>query len=117
MNAIVSKKYPNLSCDLPNDIFFISTKDLEKMYPDKTRKERENAIAKEKKAVFLYQIGWPLKDKMPHDGRAADYDDWKLNGDIILWFEPLQIGLELSSMGIRVDENSLVKQLKNKKEE
>ena len=117
MNALVSKKYPCLYHDLPKDIFFISTKDLEKMYPDKTRKERENIIAKEKKAVFLYQIGWPLKDKKPHDGRAADYDDWKLNGDIILWFEPLQIGLELSSMGIRVDENSLVKQLKNKKEE
>ena len=117
MNALVSKKYPVLENDLPKDIFFISTKDLEKMYPDKTRKERENLIAKEKKAVFLYQIGWPLKDKMPHDGRAADYDDWKLNGDIILWFEPLQIGLELSSMGIRVDEDSLVKQLKKKHEE
>lgn len=117
MNTIVSKKYPTLSIGLPKDIFFISTKDLEKMYPDKSRKERENLICKEKKAVFLYQIGWPLKDKMPHDGRAADYDDWKLNGDILLWFEPLQIGLELSSMGIRVDENSLVKQLRNKKEE
>ena len=117
MSKLVSAKYPELAVDLPKDIFFISTKDLEKMYPDKTRKERENLIAKEKKAIFLYQIGWPLKDKMPHDGRAADYDDWKLNGDIILWYEPLQMALELSSMGIRVDENSLVKQLKNKHEE
>ena len=117
MNAIVSKKYPVLQNDLPHDIYFISTKELEKMYPDKTRKERENLIAKEKKAVFLYQIGWPLKDKQPHDGRAADYDDWKLNGDIVLWYEPLGIAFELSSMGIRVDEDSLVKQLKNKHEE
>lgn len=117
MNALVNKKYPNLFHDLPQDIYFISTKELEKIYPDKTRKERENLIAKEKKAVFLYQIGWPLKDKMPHDGRAADYDDWKLNGDIVLWYEPLGIAFELSSMGIRVDEDSLVKQIKNKHEE
>ena len=117
MTDIVNKKYPVLENHLPKEIFFISTKDLEKMYPDKTRKERENLIAKEKKAVFLYQIGWPLKDKKPHDGRAADYDDWKLNGDIVLWYEPLQIAFELSSMGIRVSEDSLVKQLKNKHEE
>ena len=117
MSRLVSDKYPSLKVELPKDIFFISTKELEKMYPDKTRKERENLLDKEKKAIFLYQIGWPLKDKMPHDGRAADYDDWKLNGDIILWYEPLQMALELSSMGIRVDEDSLVKQLKNKHEE
>ena len=117
MNALVSKKYPSLYTDLPKDIFFISTKELEKRYPNNTRKERENLIAKEYKAIFIYQIGWPLQDKIPHDGRAADYDDWKLNGDILLWFEPLQIALELSSMGIRVDEDSLVKQIKHKKEE
>lgn len=117
MAKLVSDKYPSLKVELPKDITFISSKELEKMYPNNTRKEREKLIAKEKKAVFLYQIGWPLKDKMPHDGRAADYDDWKLNGDIILWYEPLQIALELSSMGIRVDEESLVKQLKYKHEE
>ena len=117
MSKLVGDKYPSLQVELPKDIFFISTKELEKMYPTKTRKERENLIAKEKKAIFLYQIGWPLKDKMPHDGRAADYDDWKLNGDIILWYEPLEMALELSSMGIRVDEDTLVKQLKNKHEE
>ena len=115
-SAIVNKKYPNLKYDLPKDITFVSTKDLEKEYPTLTRKERENEIAKKYKAVFIYQIGWPLKDGEPHDGRAADYDDWKLNGDIILWFEPLQIGLELSSMGIRVSEESLPKQLKHKNE-
>lgn len=117
MAKLVSAKYPTLNVELPKDIAFVSTKELEKMYPNNTRKEREKLIAKEKKAVFLYQIGWPLKDKMPHDGRAADYDDWKLNGDILLWYEPLQIALELSSMGIRVDEESLVKQLKYKHEE
>ena len=113
---IINKKYPKLTITLPKDITFISTKELEKRYPDLSRKERENAICKEYKAVFIYQIGWPLKDKEPHDGRAADYDDWKLNGDILLWDEVLQIGLELSSMGIRVDEDSLVKQLKQKNE-
>ena len=115
-SVIVNKKYPNLIFDLPKEITFVSTKDLEKEYPTLTRKERENEIAKKYKAVFIYQIGWPLKDGEPHDGRAADYDDWKLNGDIILWFEPLQIGLELSSMGIRVSEESLPKQLKHKNE-
>ena len=112
----VEKKYPNLKTNLPKEITFISTKELEKLYPTLSRKERENAIAKEKKAVFLYGIGWPLSDKKPHDGRAADYDDWKLNGDILLWYEELGIAFEISSMGIRVDENSLPKQLKYKKE-
>lgn len=115
-SLLVNKKYPNLVNELPKDLFFISTKELEQTYPNLSRKERENAICKEYKAVFLYQIGWPLKDGISHDGRAADYDDWKLNGDIILWYEPLQIAFEISSMGIRVDEVSLVKQLKNKKE-
>lgn len=117
VSSLVTKKYPILTFDLPKDIYFISTKDLEKEYPNLSRKERENTVCKEYKAVFIYQIGWPLKDGLPHDGRAADYDDWKLNGDILLWYEPLQIGLELSSMGIRVDEESLVKQVKYKHEE
>ena len=86
------------------------------MYPNMTSKERENAITKDKKAVFLLQIGVPLSNKLPHDGRAADYDDWKLNGDLLLWHEPLNMALEVSSMGIRVDEVSLVKQLKAKNE-
>ena len=112
----VNKKYPQLTYNLPNDITFISTRELEEKYPTLTRKERESAAAKEYGAIFLYKIGWPLKDGKSHDGRAADYDDWKLNGDLILWYDVLNIAVELSSMGIRVDKDSLVKQLKKKNE-
>ena len=112
----VTKKYPSLTYDLPSEIYFITTKELEMMYPNNTPKERENLITKEKKAVFLMQIGLPLSNGLSHDGRAADYDDWRLNGDLLVWHEPLNMALELSSMGIRVDENTLVKQLKAKKE-
>ena len=112
----VEKKYPALKNGLPKEITFVSTTALEKEYPELTRKERENAAAKKYGAVFLYQIGWDLKDGAPHDGRAADYDDWKLNGDILLWNDVLKIAFEISSMGIRVDETSLVKQLKKRKE-
>lgn len=112
----VAKKYPELSNNLPKDITFVSTTELEKEYPDLTRKERENAAAKKYGAVFLYKIGWDLKDGAPHDGRAADYDDWKLNGDILLFNDVINSAIELSSMGIRVDETSLVKQLKKRKE-
>ena len=111
------KQYPALECALSKDVTFITTKELEKLYPNLSRKERENEICKKYGTVFLMQIGNKLKDGQPHDARAADYDDWKLNGDIILWYEPLQIAFELSSMGIRVDSTSLVKQLKAKKEE
>ena len=113
---LLVKRYPELINDLPKDITFVTTKELEKRYPNLSRKERENAIAKEYGAVFLMQIGDKLKDGKPHDGRAADYDDWKLNGDILLWYEPLQIAFELSSMGIRVNKESLLKQLKIKGE-
>lgn len=113
--SIMEKQY-GFSYDLPKKITKISTKQLEKMYPDKSPKERENIIAREYKAVFVYGIGWPLKNKLPHDGRAADYDDWKLNGDIIVYDKALDIALELSSMGIRVNKDSLVKQLKAKGE-
>lgn len=116
ISKAVSKKYPTIKHNLPNDITFISTKQLEKDYPKLTRKERENTVAKKYGAVFIYQIGWPLKDGMAHDGRAADYDDWKLNGDMLLWFDMLGIALEISSMGIRVNKESLVKQLKKKRE-
>ncbi len=114
--ARVEREYPSLRNDLPKDITFISTKELERMYPDKDRKERERLAAKEYGAIFLYQIGWNLSDGKPHDGRAADYDDWKLNGDIILYYDVLDIPFEISSMGIRVDQVSLVKQLKKRKE-
>lgn len=116
LSKAVSSKYPEIKNGLPNEITFVSTKQLEKDYPNLSRKERETAVAKKYGAVFIYQIGWPLSDGMPHDGRAADYDDWKLNGDILLWYDVLSIALEISSMGIRVDEVSLVKQLKKKKE-
>ncbi len=114
--ADIVKKYPALNHGLPKDITFVSTTELEKMYPDFSRKERENAIAKLYKAVFIYQIGWPLSDGESHDGRAADYDDWKLNGDILVWYDVLGIALELSSMGIRVDKTSLVAQVTKKQE-
>ncbi len=113
---LLIKKYPELSNDFPKDITFVTTKQLEAKYPNLSRKERENAIAKEYGVVFLMQIGANLKDGKPHDGRAADYDDWKLNGDILLWYEPLQIAFEISSMGIRVNKDSLIKQLKAKGE-
>ncbi len=112
----VTKKFSTVTHDMPKQIYFISSKELEKRYPDLTGKERENAVTRQYKAVFIYQIGWPLKSGLPHDGRAADYDDWKLNGDILLWHEPLGCALEISSMGIRVDGTSLVKQLKYKNE-
>ncbi len=104
--------YPVLERILPKEIHFISTQELEDKFPNLTPKERENIIAKEKGAVFLTQIGKTLGSGIKHDGRAPDYDDWELNGDIIFWYPVLDLALEVSSMGIRVDENSLVSQLK-----
>jgi len=109
---LVCKAYPNLPRFLPEDISFITTQQLEDMYPELTPKEREDAVAKEKKAVFIMKIGGFLKSGIKHDGRAPDYDDWELNGDIIFWYPVLERAFEISSMGIRVDEDSLVKQLK-----
>ena len=112
----VNERYRVFKNKLPENIFFISTSELESLYPDLSRKEREDKLAREKKAFFLYQIGWPLKDGKSHDGRAADYDDYNLNGDIILYNEILDKAFEVSSMGIRVDEISLLKQLEYKDE-
>ena len=109
--------FPKLKTKLPQDIYFISTQELENLYPNLSPKEREYQICKSKGAVFVMQIGANLKNGLPHDGRAADYDDWKLNGDILLYYNELDIAFEISSMGIRVDENSIVEQLKSKKEE
>ena len=108
----VEKKYPVLDCYLPDEISFVSTYELEKKYPDLTPKERENAAAKEYGAVFVMQIGGRLKNGEKHDGRAPDYDDWSLNGDIIVYNRVLQSAFEISSMGIRVDKDSLISQLK-----
>jgi aspartate--ammonia ligase len=96
---------------LPHDIFFITTAELAEMFPDYTPKEREYYIAKAKGAVCIMQIGDKLDNGEPHDGRAPDYDDWALNGDIIVYYPVLDIALELSSMGIRVDKSSLLSQL------
>lgn len=108
----ITKEYNFIGSLLPETIHFVSTRELEEMYPEKTRKEREYIAAKEHGAIFLMEVGGALKDGKPHDGRAPDYDDWSLNGDIIVYYPVLDIALELSSMGIRVDEEALEKQLK-----
>ena len=113
---VVHNAYPEITYDLPENITFITSEELENKYPNLSRKERENEITKLYKSVFLMKIGNPLKDGKPHDGRASDYDDWNLNGDILLWYEPLQIAFEISSMGIRVNNESLINQLKYKNE-
>lgn len=107
----LAKKYDYIEEILPEDISFITSQELEDMYPQCTPKEREYNIAKLKGAVFIMQIGGVLSSGEKHDGRAPDYDDWKLNGDIIVYYPLLDIGLELSSMGIRVDGDSLREQL------
>ena len=104
-------KYPQAVYKLPYDVFFIDSEDLRQMYPDRTPKERENLICKEHGCVFIMRIGDKLGDGKPHDGRAPDYDDWELNGDLLYWFEPLGMAMEISSMGIRVSEESLHEQL------
>lgn len=105
-------KYPNAVHHLPDEIHFVTTQELEDRWPDKTPMEREDLIAKESGCVFIMQIGGALKSGKRHDGRAPDYDDWSLNGDLIFWYEPLDCKLEISSMGIRVDEVAMAKQLK-----
>lgn len=111
-----TEKYMSIHYDyieeiLPHDIFFITTGELAEMFPDNTPKEREYYIAKAKGAVCIMQIGDKLENGKPHDGRAPDYDDWALNADIVVYYPVLDIALELSSMGIRVDETSLMEQL------
>ena len=104
-------RYDYIEEILPKDIFFITTQELEDLYPGLSSKEKEYRIAKEKGAVFLMQIGDKISTGEPHDGRAPDYDDWSLNGDILVYYPVLDIALELSSMGIRVDEDALLRQL------
>ena len=107
----VYEKYPQIKPMLPDKITFITTSELEERYPELSAKEREKQVAKEYGAVFLMQIGGALKSGEPHDGRAPDYDDWSLNGDILVYYPLLDTAVELSSMGIRVDEETLRKQL------
>jgi len=108
----VSLRYPQLAKSICDEVTFITSQELEDMYPDKTPKERENLIAEKYKTVFIMQIGGKLKSGETHGGRAPDYDDWSLNGDLFFWNDVLKEGLEISSMGIRVDEETLKKQLK-----
>jgi len=113
----ISSIYPSLKHDLPSEITFFTTQELLDRYPTLTSKERENAITKEYKAVFIIGIGCALSDGSIHDARAADYDDWALNGDILVWHDTLGIALEISSMGIRVNKASLMSQTALKGEE
>jgi len=108
----ITFEYKNLDGPyLPEEISFITTQELEDMFPNLTPKEREDAIARERGAVFIHKIGGNLKSGIKHDGRAPDYDDWELNGDIVFYYPLLDISFEMSSMGIRVDEKSLQSQL------
>lgn len=104
-------KYPQIKTSLSKDVTFVTSQKLENMYPELTPKERENAFVKEHKTAFIMQIGDLLKSGIKHDGRAPDYDDWKLNGDIVFYNEVLDCAFEVSSMGIRVDPKSLDEQL------
>ncbi len=110
-NDTIKEKYPVLSFEMKAEPFFITTQELEDMYPELTPKERENKIVQEHGTVFLMQIGGKLKSGEKHDGRAPDYDDWALNGDILIWNDLLGCAFEVSSMGIRVDAESLQRQL------
>ncbi len=108
----VKLRYPQLKGTVCETPFFITSQELEDMYPNKTPKERERLITEQYKTVFVMQIGGKLKSGQKHDGRAPDYDDWTLNGDLLLWNDVLENALEISSMGIRVDSQSLESQLK-----
>ena len=111
-NELLKIDFPELSATISRTVKAVTTQELEDMYPTLTPKERENAITKEYGTVLIMQIGKTLKSGKKHDGRAPDYDDWELNGDILIYNEVLDSALEISSMGIRVDEKSLDKQLR-----
>jgi len=111
---LVTRRYPWLPAMLPEEISFFTAQELEDMYPTLTPDEREHEITKLHKAVFIIGIGDKLKSGIPHGTRAPDYDDWELNGDILFWFDQLDMALELSSMGIRVDKSALLSQIDKK---
>ncbi len=104
-------QFADLNTSLCREITFVTSQELEDLYPGLSPKERENAFAKEHRTIFIMQIGGKLKSGKPHDGRAPDYDDWTLNGDLLFWHEPLEQAIEISSMGIRVDPAALDRQL------
>ena len=111
-NEALKIRYPQLETRLSTDVSYITGQELEDMYPDMTPKERENAYVREHRTAFIMKIGGAQKSGKPHDGRAPDYDDWELNGDIFFWDDTLDCALEISSMGIRVDDESLDRQLR-----
>ena len=109
---VLKKAYPAINTTVTRDVTFVTTQELLDRYPDLSAKERENAATKEYGCVFLVGVGDKLSDGVSHDGRAPEYDDWTLNGDLLYWFEPLQCALEVSSMGIRVNAPAMRRQLK-----
>ncbi len=112
LGDFVNRHYSDVRNDIPNEIFFITSQELEDRWPDKTPKRREDLICREYGAVFVEKIGGPLASGKPHDGRSPDYDDWNLNGDILLWNDVLNMAFEISSMGIRVDAEAMDRQLR-----
>ncbi len=108
----VNVAFPSIRMKLDRDVYILTTQELEDMYPDLTPKQREDAICRKHHSVFLMQIGKTLASGTKHDGRAPDYDDWELNGDILMWNPILERAFEISSMGIRVDEEAMARQLK-----
>ncbi len=114
VNELAKQNFKELSLNITKEVKFITTSEAEELYPNLTGKQREYELTKKYGTVFLMQIGNKLKDGKPHDGRAPDYDDWSLNGDILFYNELLDAPFELSSMGIRVDENSIVSQVKER---
>ena len=112
LGDFVNRHYSDVRNDIPNEIFFITSQELEDRWPDKTPKQREDLICREYGAVFVEKIGGPLASGKPHDGRSPDYDDWNLNGDILMWNDVLNMAFEISSMGIRVDAEAMDRQLR-----
>ncbi len=108
----VNRLYRDVQTEIPNEIYFITAQELEDLYPNKTPKEREDLICRDHGAVFIEKIGGALRSGKKHDGRSPDYDDWELNGDIILWNDVLNRAFDISSMGIRVDAAAMDRQLK-----
>ena len=108
---VLKCRFPQLAVELSKDVVFVDSQELEDMYPDMTSKQRENEFTKQHKTVCILGIGGALKSGKPHDGRAPDYDDWSMNCDILFWHEPLACAMEISSMGVRVDEAAMRAQL------
>lgn len=114
VNRALLSEFPELTVELCPEVTFITSEELLRLYPDLSPEEREYRFVKEHKTVFIMQIGGKLSDGKPHGGRAPDYDDWSLNGDIIFYHETLDLALEISSMGIRVDREALLSQLRER---